>query len=356
MLEDLLYVDALRGGDATGLCVVTNNQGAEVIKEATHSVCFNYDKNYDEVMKIAYSKGRALLGHNRKKTSGGSDDAHAHPFVIDNKYVFFHNGTIYNHKQLGDTEVDSEALGQVLCRCDGDAKKIEEALGKVNGAYACVWWDKELNKLFFIRNKDRPLYLAEFEGGGFIYSSEAWMAMGISARRNKKIKKSENLEENVLYSIELKDWGMDIVKEKLEVKKYTAPTKTPTGTEHGKSGTKPLSKNAFKRLNRILGAGNYVSFWADDYVPKFVNMAMNLRQDWHVWGENDEYSNIQFHAIVNDMTMEEVDVDVLGNLVHGKVKDFYYSDGSAVCWIESPRVTKGTYLGRHKNETKNTHH
>jgi hypothetical protein len=44
----MLYVDALRGEDATGVACITTEQGAKVFKEASHSAYFVYDKDYDK--------------------------------------------------------------------------------------------------------------------------------------------------------------------------------------------------------------------------------------------------------------------------------------------------------------------
>jgi glucosamine 6-phosphate synthetase-like amidotransferase/phosphosugar isomerase protein len=110
VFEEMLYIDALRGEDATGVACVNINHGAKVFKEASHSAWFVYNKEYDDARNSFLSKGKALLGHNRKATIGGKKDENAHPFVFDDRYVFFHNGTLNNHRKLANTEVDSEAL------------------------------------------------------------------------------------------------------------------------------------------------------------------------------------------------------------------------------------------------------
>jgi len=155
--EEMLYIDAMRGEDATGICAINTMAGATVLKEAVHSAWFMYDKQYHEERKGWTKNLKAILGHNRKATMGGRKDEQSHPFLSNDRFVFFHNGTLHSHKHLADTEVDSEALGMHLTVCEGDVDKLATALQKVHGAYACVWYDADKNTIYFLRNEQRTL-------------------------------------------------------------------------------------------------------------------------------------------------------------------------------------------------------
>ena len=126
VVEQLLYIDALRGEDSTGVCLFENDGDIRVIKEAQPADYFLRSKEWLSLRTAFVTRGKAILGHNRKATIGKTNDDNAHPFVIEDRYVFMHNGTLHSHKHLADVEIDSHALGIHLTKCEGDPKKIEE--------------------------------------------------------------------------------------------------------------------------------------------------------------------------------------------------------------------------------------
>ncbi len=153
-------MDALRGEDATGACLILNNGSAQVIKEATEATWFLGTEEWKKMSSAATGTGKALLGHNRKATVGGYKDEHAHPFVSDDDFVFLHNGSLSNWKKLGfDTEVDSDALGKHIRKAIREGVNLGDALSEVSGAYACVWYDLLTEKVQIVRNKERPLWV-----------------------------------------------------------------------------------------------------------------------------------------------------------------------------------------------------
>ena len=92
---------------------------------------FEFEKS--DMGKRVISKGKALIGHNRKATVGSVNNATAHPFVVGDSFAMVHNGTLRNHKALADTVVDSEALAIHLSKVlveDFDKLKFEEEIGK----------------------------------------------------------------------------------------------------------------------------------------------------------------------------------------------------------------------------------
>jgi glucosamine 6-phosphate synthetase-like amidotransferase/phosphosugar isomerase protein len=82
-VEELLYIDALRGPDSTGLACFYNDGEMQLVKQASEAAWFRCEKEYDAVFKKLVSKGKAVIGHNRKKTVGKIDHDSAHPFAIN---------------------------------------------------------------------------------------------------------------------------------------------------------------------------------------------------------------------------------------------------------------------------------
>jgi hypothetical protein len=274
----LLYVDAVRGYDSTGVIAVKKDGGFGIMKEAEEAALFIPAFKATKLFTDMFSQGKALIGHNRKKTIGEIKDETAHPFVVDDTFALVHNGTLSGHKLLAEKDTDSEALAHVIKEVfDKDTWKVdlEEVLGRVYGAYALVMFDQKKEHVMFLRNKERPLWLCE-TGDTLFFASEPMMASWILVRNGYEYKdiKVTMVEEHEL--------GIyDLVKntltwEKLVPKKSTPSLATPpaTGTGGGPrlggamgTGGKRLSKKALKFF-RKKWLKERVSFWADDYVEK----------------------------------------------------------------------------------------
>jgi hypothetical protein len=283
MFYQLLYADALRGEDATGVITVHNNTDFGVMKEAVESNYFLPQFIGCDLDKDLFRNGFAVIGHNRKKTVGKNEDANAHPFTIDNTFSMVHNGTLYNHKQLADTAVDSEALATVLKQAmDQEDYKtaLEETLGKVYGAYACVWYDQKREEVCFLRNKERPLCFLH-TNNNILFGSEAGLLYWIANRNSETKPEIELLPEHTLYQFPVN--GGSVVKTPLspKVPKTTTTTHVFGGTADrspfrnyvapvGKGKPTPrgeCSKNEFKRLRKAF-LQKEVPFRVDDYVEK----------------------------------------------------------------------------------------
>jgi asparagine synthetase B (glutamine-hydrolysing) len=294
VIEQLLYIDALRGEDSTGVCLFENDGDVRVLKEATTADYFLRSKEWASVRTAFVSRGKAILGHNRKATVGKTNDDNAHPFIIDNRYVFMHNGTLHTHKHLADVEIDSHALGIHLTKCEGDPQKIEQALSNVYGAYACVWLDQKLEKVYMLKNKERPLYIAETTSG-LVYASEPAFIYAACVRNKNKVESVKQIEDDVLYTIDISKAGHSIKEDKLTVKKST-PLTTKANGGQGHKGThkalgsltefgndkEELSKNEFKRFHKQ-AIGKKFWFWMDDYVERSYPLDDG---EWLVWGNS----------------------------------------------------------------------
>lgn len=219
--DNLLYIDALRGMDSTGVFVVDKDGSMELAKEATASYDFRQAVEYQDLCKSAFRTGRAMVGHNRAATKGSVVDTNAHPFVVDDRITLCHNGTLWGDwSKLADAkvEVDSHAIAHKIHECDDD---VEKALQQVSGAYALIWHDFKHNTLNFVRNSQRPLNYVE-TANGWIWASEANMIEWILARY--KFKKESEITELgagilVTYDFSNSSWKLDHKEIKLEAPK-----------------------------------------------------------------------------------------------------------------------------------------
>ena len=211
--KELLFVDTLRGDDSTGVFGINNLGNVGIAKDVGTADKFINTSEYREISNHMYQKGWAIVGHNRKSTRGATTDKNAHPFWVDDKIVLVHNGSYYgDHKKLADTEVDSEAIAIHLSK---NIDNYEEALQKVNSAYALIFYDVQGKKLNFIRNKDRPLYYVETEKAYF-FASEAGMLYWILMRNEHKLKdKIQEVPEHTLYTFPLSKTRYDFDQTKL---------------------------------------------------------------------------------------------------------------------------------------------
>lgn len=302
MIYQMLYADALRGQDATGVIGVMKDGDFGIMKEACDGYNFNYSYVDSDLDKMLYTKGTALIGHNRAKTIGENKDENAHPFVVDGTFAMVHNGTLRNHKDMHDTEVDSHALAMMFKEAmDQEDWKtaMEHALGKVNGAFAVVWYDQKRDEICMIRNHERPLGLVKLVGG-YLFGSEVPMLTWIAARNNEKVEEAKTLTVNTLYRFDMKKTGGDysetflspVTPTKAPKKKgfdngvvSTGPLVTTTSKEDaavdavikrlflsdkGASSRAAISKNAFKRL-RARVIGKRINWWVEDYVDVEVS-------------------------------------------------------------------------------------
>lgn len=339
ILEDLLHINTLRGEDGTGLGLYCTDGNAQIIKEA--SVFYNFKKNsfYGDLTKKILSCGKVLIGHNRKATVGTIDDESSHPFFIEDRYIFCHNGTLNaqlmleklfkesNSKHKLQSKVDSEILGSLICPLSNDKEKFTALLNKISGAWACVWIDLQEEKLYFLRNRERSLFLARCTNGIF-WSSEIEFLYTSFNRNKVKIEESIILEENVLYTIDLKEKVLDINKEELKTKE-----KIVFKIESQECNTS-VSKNAFKKLQKEF-VGKTIKFYIDDYIDK--SPGLGDKYGWHVWGCNDELISLPhtIRAFLPAMLEKELIMNYVGRNIDAVITAAIRTDKGEVSFMVS---------------------
>lgn len=204
LFQQALIVDALRGLDSTGMFSVNTAGDIDCIKVASHPFRLLQNKEAAEFMTEAIWKGKVLVGHNRKATTGKVINENAHPFQEEH-IVLVHNGMVYNAdsvaKEAGvEVEVDSHIIAHILAK----EENVVEALKKLRGAFAVVWYDQRKNSLNLVRNNDRPLFIAE-HNNLTIFGSEAKMLDWLLDRNGISNYKIEPVPVETVISFSLAD-------------------------------------------------------------------------------------------------------------------------------------------------------
>ena len=202
VFTQMLYVDALRGWDSTGIASLRKNQERPmVIKKALPAGDFLRTKTWKH-----FTRGpapRMMLGHNRAATKGSVVDTNAHPFQVDN-ITMVHNGSLWFHDNLKDGnkfDVDSHAIANHLAH--HSPKDTAESLC---GAFALVWYNAEDGKLYMTRNDERPLNVAVAKGERTIYwASEFEMLSYILNRNGVQVDAFYEVEPEKIYTFDLKE-------------------------------------------------------------------------------------------------------------------------------------------------------
>lgn len=202
-MKTLLTLDALRGLDSTGIAVVPRHTGmVKVAKELGNPYNLFETKGFDKAMAGTH---RAIIGHNRFATQGATIRRNAHPFEFDT-LVGAHNGTLRNKYKLDDSkdfDVDSENLYHHI-----EKHGIRDAMDIADGAWALTWWDKLDDSINFLRNSERPLYLARSKDAKVMFwASEAWMIRIACSREGIETSECFLLDQDMMHSFAIGKGG-----------------------------------------------------------------------------------------------------------------------------------------------------
>ena len=227
IFEESLVADTVRGMDSTGVFSVSMKNELHVVKQGIDAITFMRSPSYKEWATKVPSY-RAMVGHNRKATSGDVNSKNAHPFKEGN-ITLVHNGMLFNAKEINkEVDVDSHAL------CHSFATKgAKETLKDVSGAFALIWYDLAKKEMYLWRNSDRPLALVELSDK-IVVASEINMIKWILERDKRvcTIKREGILKENTLYTIKLDPFKMTEEPLAKEWPIHQVPANSPLGTAH----------------------------------------------------------------------------------------------------------------------------
>jgi hypothetical protein len=301
-LEEMVYINALRGVDSTGVFYVTNTGDVQTHKEAVESSKFLKSEEWKATNSELWSKGKAAVVHCRAATRGIKTDENAHPFVVDDRIVLVHNGTLWgDHKKHADVEVDSHAIAHVLA----EEPDIATALKKINGAYALIWYDLQNRNLHMIRNKERPLWIGEAVDGTIMAASEQGFIWLTASRNGIKMKEKGvyPLPEYHLATINLDTYDIKIQSQEIdakwvftppvtEVKKDTVPFQTTEETE--KSAVKTASTPPALAYNK-----DACAYESGTGTPSKYKFPLDVAEDleigqWTPEGDNWNFRNFAY--------------------------------------------------------------
>lgn len=195
LFESLLYLNALRGTDSTGIIRVNEKKSIQSRKSLLPSFEFIKEKTSDIIHdNFEDKKPLLLMGHTRAATKGAVTLKNAHPFSFPN-VIGMHNGTINKmFEGRKDFETDSEALYKLI-----NDRGLHEALEEVeayDSSYALQFVDRKNKTLNFILNDRRPLHFTYlYQGGTLIWSSESLALEMALKRENYSYNKGWNLSE-----------------------------------------------------------------------------------------------------------------------------------------------------------------
>lgn len=222
MVRTMLVLDTVRGEDSTGVAIIPRIGDITVAKELGNPYELFESRKYIAGMRKA---NRVIIGHNRFATSGGVSRHTAHPFDFES-LVGCHNGTLTNKWRLDDAsffKVDSENLYHHM-----EKNGLRALLDIMEGAWALVWWNKENETLNFLRNKERPFYMApNKEGTCVFWASEEWMLDIAAAKSGVALGDITITEVDMHYSIPI---SVTAVIGKPTVHKYPSKVVIPNVT------------------------------------------------------------------------------------------------------------------------------
>lgn len=263
LFKGLLLVDQIRGAHATGVIKVdTKENTAKIHKKALDAVDFLAL----EETKTFLDKDRTslLIGHNRYATMGNKGkDENAHPFNHEH-ITMVHNGGVetfaldllegYTDPAV---EVDSHMVCMTIAK-HGAKKAVEELLF---GAFTLIWWDEKERSLNFIRNEDRPLFIAITTKGSLVWASEEGMLdvfLKRSGRYSDYKSKPVSLEPNKLLTIRFDERGNRLgnmpVMQDMAFQEYVYPKSAAAYTAWwGSAGSSSQSQKASNVVNIASG-------------------------------------------------------------------------------------------------------
>lgn len=267
VLNELLFMDTVRGPDSTGVCLVRSDYTVRVAKKATWAPNFVCSKAYQEIDAALFKEGKMFMGHNRKATVGEISSENAHPFIVNNELVLMHNGSLPTHKHLADTTVDSEAIAIYLHKNWDDAASPEEkakVLSKIGGAWALIWYDLRTEKLNIVRNAQRPLSIYEDKGTYFWASDENMLTCVLKRHTYYGAVKSVPVHTLLTFSESgLQEVVLPATAFFPQVLAHGTKPITPSSKIYTPEGH--VSKNLFKRVSKEL-VGKTLVFNVEDFI------------------------------------------------------------------------------------------
>lgn len=305
--RSLLILDSLRGIDSTGCFGVSRfeNNNIDIVKSiGSPYTLFQYDQNSKFSTRIV-SEYSVVAGHNRFATYGEVNAINAHPFQEDN-ITLMHNGTISNFKALNkkypDIRVDSQVVAKMF-----STEGIEETIQQLYGAFAFVWFDSEDKSLNFLRNFERPLYLAKYQSNQMAWASENATLIWHGAR-HKYTLDIEELPTMRQFKFHMGEINPEITEIKYKTKTYSMPYNS-TNYENDEDYYSSRVLSVKGKLTGIsLALGDVINFELDDWTE--------TSKEWHtITGYSKDFPEIVLTGAYKGPPEDLLDAELVSGTV-----------------------------------------
>lgn len=379
MFTNLLFLDALRGMDATGVCAVEAHVPSKATRMYKAAVAAPEFINLPGYVKLLTKPNSVLIGHNRAATKGKVIDSNSHPFNFKH-ITLAHNGTLTDYSTLPGYNkfgVDSEVLAHAFADVD-DPKKVLES---VVGAYAIVWYNQRNNTLSFARNNERPFTFAiSDDKTGIAWASEEGMLTWALNRHSKSKWKLFTLPTEKIHTFQL--GGKTIpgaVVEDFKEKKFQKSYNSYQGNYAGYYGSRVSNKNnaaysdypSLAELGYTKGDKVYMVFSGahlqstingkhtyncifEDYDPSVkvsykcfsvpADMIDATDEEAVYEGEVSyvtRHHNKDYHVVVNNLTKIEFDNNDIKLLTHDEEEYVLGPNNTCISVSEFKKLTQG---------------
>lgn len=331
MFSNMLYADAIRGFDSTGVFSVNKYGNLKMIKAAQRADAFIQTKKYKDFEDDIFTDARIVVGHNRASTRGATNDQNAHPF-IEKEICLIHNGTLTAHKHLADKEVDSHAI------CHSIANKgYEDTIPHVHGAFALIWYDAKIKKLFVGRNDERPLWVLQTKDTDFIASEPEmliWLYRRNYAEKGALVPKYFDTKHLYIYNLDTLAGGYsteDMPKKAtpvstfpqvgqaiLAIGDHSTKVTDITNSKKVKIPYKPGDLITFEYTSSSV-AGGYCTFKGNTIQGDFFDVTCTVKLD--------QYSKEEEEALVDD-----------AEYLSGVYSGFSWVKGKCVLVLRDPKI------------------
>ena len=339
LFTHMLQMDTIRGLDSTGVFGVTPQSEIDIVKGNTNGWLFTSCKQYSDFEKDIFHKYHIVIGHNRAATKGTITSDNAHPFQEEN-ITLVHNGTIFNQEELDvSVEVDSHAIAIALSKADA-----VNALNKIHGPFALVWFDSKQKTLNLARNNERPLFLLEYQNYWCI-SSEPGLPYWLNGRDGIKPIKAPHpvpIEKIVRFDIN----KLHLPYSEVDFTEYEYVS-TPSAYTPVWKNPQPIPK-----LKLVSGStapfkeGDYITFSIDDIKHEDGDL------DWtifgHPLGSNKDSVDINILVKTSVNTHGEMEGLRSANFGGGTITSISDAVGMPIIFV---KFATPVYIDQNKNKT-----
>jgi hypothetical protein len=154
-IKQLMLLSCLRGMDGSGAFVIRphkNKLKIEVKKTEFSAAELAVDPEFDDMLR----QPKIIVSHARAPTRGDAGLGFVHPHRVQN-ITGVHNGTMHTvmGKSIDQKASDSRAVFEAIQEFG-----VEEFIKNSRGAYSLVWADIADMTLNFLRNDQRPMFMA----------------------------------------------------------------------------------------------------------------------------------------------------------------------------------------------------